>query len=78
MAKMSAAKVEQALCAGADCIVVACPACGIALSAGQGEAELPVLYLPQLMGLSLGLSPDELGLELNQVPVDSVLEKLGV
>ncbi|MGB9661472.1 MAG: CoB--CoM heterodisulfide reductase iron-sulfur subunit B family protein [Moorellaceae bacterium] len=79
MARLSAAKVEQAGRAGADCLVVACPACGIALSAGQGEAELPVLYLPQLLGLSLGLNPEEeLGLELNQVSADSVLEKLGV
>jgi heterodisulfide reductase subunit B len=56
--------------AGAECLAVACPLCQMNLDLRQSDAakahgELPptpVLYVTQLLGLALGLSPKELGL----------------
>lgn len=57
--------------AGADCIMVGCPLCHGNLDIRQKEIEsvyktdynLPVFYLTQLVGLSVGLEPDKLGLD---------------
>jgi heterodisulfide reductase subunit B len=67
-----------------DALVLICPFCGIMYDKYQRtlEAELgrryglPVLYLPQLLGLALGIPPEELGFDVNTVPVDGLLEKV--
>ena len=67
--------------AGAECVVVACPLCQINLDLRQADAtaahgqlpETPVLYFTQLLGLALGLSKKELGLEALTVSADAVL-----
>jgi heterodisulfide reductase subunit B len=66
---------------GADCIATACPLCQINLEAYQkkacrkvsGECRIPVLYFTQLLGLSLGLEPDQVALKDNLTPGDVVL-----
>ncbi len=71
--------------AGADAMVLVCPFCDVMYDVNQRRIEtvsgekfdIPVLFLPQLIGLALGLSPDELGLKLNRVPVRGLLKKLG-
>ncbi len=63
---------------GADCIVTPCPLCHMNLDANQSRAlksigesfEIPVLHLPQLIGLALGIEPKRLGLHRNIVPVN--------
>jgi heterodisulfide reductase subunit B len=58
---------------GADAIVTVCPMCQMNLEAYQnkivqrygGPGPTTVLYLPQLLGLALGLSDDNLGMGLN-------------
>jgi len=68
-------KVEGAAKAGADCVAVICPACLIQLDVGQAAAsrrlglrlEVPVLYLTQLIGLSMGMSLDEVGFKHHSV-----------
>jgi heterodisulfide reductase subunit B len=35
-----------------------------------------VLYYPQLLGLALGFSPDELGFRLNRVKARDILRRL--
>lgn len=58
---------------GADAIVTVCPMCQMSLEAFQAkisrrhktDLRIPVLYLPQLLGLALGLPDRELGLDLN-------------
>jgi heterodisulfide reductase subunit B len=37
---------------------------------------IPVLYVTQLAGIALGLSPEELGLEKNSVSPMAVVEKV--
>jgi heterodisulfide reductase subunit B2 len=69
--------------AGAECIVVACPLCQLNLDMRQADAAkahgvlpaTPVVYVTQLLGLALGLSPQELGLNALSVPADCVLSR---
>jgi len=70
--------------AGADCLVVACPACMIQFDSNQrsiGEAfkesyEIPVFYHTELLCLAMGIPPKEIGFS-HSVKTDAVLEKLG-
>lgn len=58
---------------GADAVVTVCPMCQMNLEAFQGAAgravgkdlHISVLYLPQLIGLALGLGAGEMGLDMN-------------
>ncbi|MBN2336473.1 CoB--CoM heterodisulfide reductase iron-sulfur subunit B family protein [Candidatus Bathyarchaeota archaeon] len=68
---------------GADCIVTTCPFCIMQLEIGQiklrerGEDPgLPVLHYVDLLGLSMGLSPEELGLDLRRINMEPVLSRL--
>jgi heterodisulfide reductase subunit B len=38
---------------------------------------LPILYLPQLLGLALGIPSRDLGFPMNKVKTQPVLAKLG-
>jgi heterodisulfide reductase subunit B len=68
-------KLDRAVAAGADALVVICPFCDIMYEFQQRRIEkindtryrLPVLFYPQLLGLAMGLSADEVGLRLNRV-----------
>jgi succinate dehydrogenase cytochrome b subunit len=72
----------DALDAGADCLVTPCPLCHLNLDLEQPIAErvvgrelgMPVLHLPQLVGLALGLEPSELGLGRHVVRPTSVID----
>jgi len=61
----------------ADIMVTACPFCYITYERCQLMAEkspgLPVVHLPQLLGLALGLDPDELGLDANRIDASPML-----
>lgn len=82
--KMAGNHIIDALNHGADCIVTPCPLCHLNLDSRQPEIEkvigkklgLPVLHLPQLVALALGVSPDKLGLDRHIVSTESVLEKI--
>lgn len=83
--KMAGTHIQEAMEAGADCLVTPCPLCHLNLDSRQPEVEkvigrklgLPVLHLPQLVALALGIAPEELGLERHVVSTKPVLEKLG-
>jgi succinate dehydrogenase / fumarate reductase cytochrome b subunit len=72
----------DAVDAQADCLVTPCPLCHLNLDLQQPLAEhaigrelqMPVLHLPQLVGLALGLAPDELGLGRHVVRPTSVID----
>jgi succinate dehydrogenase / fumarate reductase cytochrome b subunit len=83
--QMAGNHLQEALAHGADCIVTPCPLCHLNLDSRQPEVEkvigeklgLPILHLPQLIALALGVSPKELGLERHIVSTKPILEKLG-
>ncbi|MGF1604116.1 MAG: CoB--CoM heterodisulfide reductase iron-sulfur subunit B family protein [Thermosynechococcaceae cyanobacterium] len=83
--QMAGNRLQDAISSGADCIVTPCPLCHLNLDSRQPEVEktigtplgLPILHLPQLVGLALGLEPAKLGLERHVVSTQSVLTKLG-
>ena len=66
--------------AGADVVAVACPMCQANLDMMQRKIEkslgrpinLPILYLSQLAGLALGISPEELGIHRHFVEVPTL------
>jgi heterodisulfide reductase subunit B len=69
----------------ADGMVLICPFCDIMYEINQRSIErqygvtyrLPVLYYPQLLGLALGFTPDELGFRLNRVKARKIVQRLG-
>jgi len=69
---------------GADAVVTVCPMCQMNLEAHQkkisrafGEdLSMTILYLPQFLGLALGLSEKDLHLDLNLSITDSFRQKL--
>lgn len=77
--------LRVAVASGAQCLAVACPLCHSNLDTRQGHVNraygekfnLPVLYFTQLIGLALGLSPRELGLNSHFVDTGPVLKALG-
>jgi heterodisulfide reductase subunit B2 len=72
---------------GANVVVVACPLCHTNLDMRQknirskfeGYKEIPVLYLSEIIGLSLGLSKKELGIDLHfiefNLPVKNIVQE---
>jgi heterodisulfide reductase subunit B len=68
----------------ADCIATVCPMCHMNLDSYQDKASkvmgkklsIPVLFLPQLLGLAFGVPVGELMFKRHVVPVDPVLAKL--
>ena len=76
--------LKDAKKAGAEVIVTLCPLCHLMLDLKQRFLEerrgekigIPVLYVTQLVGIALGLGPDELGLEMNAVSPMGLIEKI--
>ncbi|RME36754.1 MAG: disulfide reductase [Thermoflexia bacterium] len=74
---LSMAGAVLAACEGADCIVTVCPMCHMNLDAYQDKVSrllgrtvrIPVVHLPQLMGLAFGLPEETLGLQRHVTPV---------
>lgn len=75
-------KLERAVAAGADALVVICPFCDIMYELQRRRIErmyetrynLPVVFYPQLLGLAMGLSADEVGLRLNRVKSSKLIK----
>ncbi|UCB48042.1 MAG: CoB--CoM heterodisulfide reductase iron-sulfur subunit B family protein [Deltaproteobacteria bacterium] len=69
--------------AGADAMCLICPFCSVMYDDNQKSIEsefgetykLPVLYLPQLLGLAMGFHRKELGLNLNVVKTKELLSR---
>ncbi|MCA1991639.1 MAG: CoB--CoM heterodisulfide reductase iron-sulfur subunit B family protein [Coleofasciculus sp. S288] len=83
---MAGKHLEEAIAAGADCMVTPCPLCHLNLDSRQPEVErvigrklgLPVLHLPQLVALAVGISPKQLGLDRHIISTRPLLAKLGL
>ena len=80
--KQAGRHLGDAVDQGADCLVTPCPLCHLNLDLQQPLAErtvgrsldMPVLHLPQLLGLALGLEPKDLGLQRHVVKPTSVID----
>jgi succinate dehydrogenase / fumarate reductase, cytochrome b subunit len=76
--KLTGAHIQAAKVNGANSMVTPCPLCHTVLDGFQREIErdmgqklgMPVLHLPQLVGLALGLSPEELRVDRHMVQFD--------
>jgi succinate dehydrogenase / fumarate reductase, cytochrome b subunit len=80
--KQAGRHLGDAVDADADCLVTPCPLCHLNLDLQQPLAErtvgrelnMPVLHLPQLVGLALGLDPKDLGMQRHVVKPASVID----
>jgi len=76
-------KLDHMAHAGADAICLVCPFCSVMYDSNQKGIEaafdvsynLPVLYLPQILGLAMGFSRKELGLNMNVVKTKALLSR---
>ena len=81
---MTKQKLDHVTEAEADAMVLICPFCAIMYEANQRRIErhyevsyrLPVLYYPQILGLAMGFSLEDMGLKLNRVKPRGLIKKL--
>jgi heterodisulfide reductase subunit B len=77
-------KLEHVRARQADAMILLCPFCDIMYEANQKKIEkafqtefkLPVLFYPQLLGLAMGIEPDELGIKMNRVRPTELIKKI--
>jgi heterodisulfide reductase subunit B len=71
---------------GADCIITTCPFCIMQLEMGQIrlkkekgiDYKMPVMHYVDLLGLSMGLKPKELGLDMRRSDMAPLFSKINV
>ena len=71
---------------GADAMVTPCPLCHLNLDGFQPKAaaqrqasiDLPILHLPQMVGLAMGMDPKMMGLNKHIVPTTKILSQVTV
>ncbi len=77
---MAGRNLQEAKAEGADFMVTPCPLCHMSLDIYQDRAgravntvlNLPILHLPQLVGLAMGIPANELGVQRHVIPVESI------
>jgi succinate dehydrogenase / fumarate reductase cytochrome b subunit len=83
--KLTGAHIKSAKIGGAKTMVTPCPLCHTVLDGFQREIEtdmgekldMPVLHLPQLIGLALGLTPEELRVDRHNVDPETIASFVG-
>jgi succinate dehydrogenase / fumarate reductase cytochrome b subunit len=76
--KLTGQHIDSAKRNGARAMVTPCPLCHTVLDSMQREIEkdlakkldMPILHLPQLVGLAIGIPPEKLALQRHMVPVN--------
>ncbi len=79
--QLTANALADAMDNNADMVVTPCPLCHLNMDIKQKSASkelgrdihMPILHLPQVIGLALGLGADELGLKHNIVKPEFAL-----
>lgn len=82
--KQAGNHIHEAQELGADALVSPCPLCHLNLDAQQPAAkavthfdiDLPILHLPQMIGLAIGVPPKEMRLDHHVVSTKKLLKKL--
>jgi heterodisulfide reductase subunit B2 len=76
-------KLDSIKKAGANCIVVNCPACFQRMDSEQLTQKtlkqlysIPILYVTELLALAMGYSADEIGLKFHRTRRGTVIENL--
>ncbi len=84
-------RIGEAKACGSDAMVTPCPLCHMGLDFNQAKAEklhqkreagaqhklqMPILHLPQLLGLAMGFSPEELGMKRHLVSTTPLIQKI--
>ena len=76
---------NNGIAAGVDCIVNVCSFCHLQYEVSQAQLnkelgekkyQIPVIYYTQLLGLAMGIDPDELGLGKHMVSTQPFLDKI--
>jgi succinate dehydrogenase / fumarate reductase, cytochrome b subunit len=83
--KLTGQHIKSARTNGAATMVTPCPLCHTVLDTFQKEIEtdlgekldMPVLHLPQLVGLALGLTSEELRLDRHMVKTQAIASLIG-
>ncbi|MGQ0810741.1 MAG: CoB--CoM heterodisulfide reductase iron-sulfur subunit B family protein [Nitrospiraceae bacterium] len=81
---MAGGNMKEAKENGADFMVTPCPLCHMSLDIYQDRAgravnqslNLPILHLPQLLGLAMGVPAKDLGVARHLVPVESIVRSI--
>ncbi|NCO60428.1 CoB--CoM heterodisulfide reductase subunit B [bacterium] len=81
---MAKEKLDQVQAAGGRSMVVVCPFCSVMYDDNQKSIEsafnvsyqIPVLYLPQVLGLAMGMDRKTLGLNMNVVKTRKITEDI--
>jgi len=71
--------------AGANCVVVVCPACYQQFEFNQRELNkqkgsqynIPIFYLSELVAIAFGFKPDELGFNFHRIKPNVLFESIG-
>lgn len=82
--ELSNSILEMAKASGSQCMAVACPMCQINLDMRQSDIHktkgrdhsLPVVYITQLVGLCLGISPKKLGMDKCVISPQPIIESV--
>ena len=80
--ELSNSILGMAKAARAQCMAVACPMCQVNLDLRQSDINeikstnfnIPIVYITQLVGLCLGISPEKLGMDKCVVSPKSIIE----
>jgi heterodisulfide reductase subunit B2 len=81
---MAKQKLDRVKDAGARAMAVVCPFCSVMYDDNQKSIEnrfqasyqIPVLFLPQILGMAMGLDRKELGLNMNVVKTKTLTEEI--
>ena len=84
--KMVARHTSDAKDLGADAMVTPCPLCHLnldgyqpkAMQQAQRDINIPIIHLPQLLGLAMGFDAKEMGLSRHIISAKRILSKIQV
>ncbi|MHA1485289.1 MAG: CoB--CoM heterodisulfide reductase subunit B [Candidatus Thorarchaeota archaeon] len=78
-------KMRNMMDVGIDCVLNVCSFCHLQFEVAQAQVnkeigekkyQMPVIYYTQLLGLAMGLEPEELGLHQHMIKTQPMLDKI--